>query len=79
MKVLELILILDEFAVRNEALISYKAILSQINPTDIESELIDLIVKLSTSEYMNQRSSAINLIPSIYKFLNPISRLAVVK
>jgi hypothetical protein len=79
LKILELILILDEVAVRNEALISYKIIISQINPADNESELMDLMFRLSSSEYMNQRLSAINLIPAIYKYLNFNNKLTIVK
>lgn len=55
---------------RNEALITFKTILSQINPVEHETELIEMVNRLANSEYSNQKQSAIHLIPAIYKFLN---------
>jgi len=75
------LLTLDELSVRNEALISFKKILSQINPqdNDIESLLMDLITRLLRSEYIIQRNSAINLITPVYKFMNQEHKLILIR
>lgn len=73
-KILELLLILDEQSVRTEALITFKIILSLVNPSDYENDLVDLITRLANSEYANQRQSAINLISPVYKFLNSTNK-----
>ncbi len=39
----------------------------QINPSELEQELMDLITRLAESEYSPQKQSAINLIPVIFK------------
>jgi hypothetical protein len=74
-----LLLVLDELPVRNEAVITFKAILSQINPTEFESELMELILKLGGNEYMNQKQSAINLIPSVYLYVNSTNKSNLTK
>ncbi len=76
---MELLLVLDEQAVRNEALITFKIILSQINPQDFEAELMDLILKLGKSEYMSQRQSAVNLIPAVYSKMNQINKSILIR
>ncbi len=78
-KILELLLVLDELPVRKEAVMTFKSILSQLNPADFESELMDLITKLGSNEYMNQKQSAINLIPSIYLFVGINNKTTLVK
>jgi hypothetical protein len=79
LKILELLLVLDELPVRNEAVITFKAILSQLNPADFESELMDMILKLGGNEYMNQKQSAINLIPSVYLFVGSNNKALLIK
>ncbi len=74
-----MLLVLDELPVRNEAVITFKAILSQINPTEFESELMELILKLGGNEYMNQKQSAINLIPSVYLYVNSTNKSNLTK
>ncbi len=78
-KILELLLILDETSVRNEALISIKTILSYVNPSDHEKDLIDLINRLNSSEYSNQKIAAINLTPTVFKYFNSGNKLALIK
>lgn len=51
-----------------------KTILSNINITDFETELMELIGKLATSEYSNQKHSAIILIPVILKHMGTINK-----
>ena len=78
-KILELLLILDEQSVRNEALITFKTILSQVNPADYEADLMDLINRLSSSEYINQRQSAINLIPVVFVHMSGNNKTNLVR
>jgi hypothetical protein len=76
-KILELLLILDELSVRNEALISFKIILSQVNPSEFENDLVEMLTRLALSDYANQKLSAINLIPSIFNSLSTSNRIVV--
>ncbi len=78
-KLLELLLILDEQSVRNEALITFKIILSHVNPKDYETDIMDLILRLGNSEYMNQRQSAINLIPVVFTFMSNNNKANLIK
>ena len=78
-KLLELLLILDEQSVRNEALITFKIILSHVNPKDYEADIMDLILRLGNSEYMNQRQSAINLIPVVFTFMSNNNKANLIK
>ena len=79
LKILEILLVLDEQSVRNEALNSYKLILLQINPSEIENDIFDLIQKLLGKEYSTHKIPAINLLPAIYPFLNQSNKSIVIK
>jgi hypothetical protein len=76
---LEILLILDEQSVRNEALNSYKLILLQINPVDIETEIFETIQRLLAKEYSSHKIPGINLIPAIYRYLSQSNKSAIVK
>jgi hypothetical protein len=56
-----------------------KIILSQVNPSDFEADLLDMINRLSASEYINQKQSAINLISIIYKNFNNVNKNVAIK
>lgn len=79
LKILEILLVLDEQSVRNEALNSYKLILLQINPSEIENEIFDLIQRLLGKEYSTHKIPAINLLPAVYPFLNQSNKSIVIK
>jgi hypothetical protein len=79
LKILEILLVLDEQSVRNEALNSYKLILLQINPAEIENEIFDLIQRLLAKEYSTHKIPAINLIPAIYPFLSQSNKSIIIK
>ena len=79
LKLLEVLLVIDEISVRNEALITFKIILSQINPSDLETEIMDLINRLSSSEYIHQKQTAIPIIPLVLKGFNNNNRLSLTK
>jgi hypothetical protein len=79
LKILEILLVVDEQSVRNEALNSYKLILLQINPSDIEGEIIDLINRLLAKEYATHKIPAIDLIPTIYSYLSQSNKSIIVK
>jgi hypothetical protein len=68
-RVLEMLIISDDYAVRNEGLISFKFILSQINPAEYEVQLMELTKKLSRGDYPHHKTSSLNLIPSIFPFI----------
>jgi len=76
---LEILLVVDEQSVRNEALNSYKLILLQINPTDLENDIIDLIQRLLSKEYVTHKIPAIYLFPVIYPYLSQSNKSIVVK
>lgn len=48
--------------------------LSQINPIDLEQELMDLVTRLAENDYSPQKQSAINLIPVLYKNVSKESK-----
>lgn len=48
--------------------------LSQINPIDLEQELMDLVTRLAENDYSPQKQSAINLIPVLYKYVSKESK-----
>lgn len=70
-KFLENLITSDDYPVRTEGLISFKFILSQVNPADYEVQLMELIRKLSKGEYVYYKLSAINLISTVYPYFNP--------
>ena len=78
-KLLELLLVLDEYSMRNEALITFKSVLSQINPSEYEAELMDLLIRLSSSEYINQKQAAVNLIPAVFIFFGSNNKSNLIK
>jgi hypothetical protein len=45
-------------------------LLLQINPGELENELMDLLNRFAESDYASQKQSAINLIPVIYKYVS---------
>lgn len=51
-------------------MISFKFLLSQINPGDLENELMELLSRLAESDYSPQKQSAINLIPLIFRHVS---------
>jgi hypothetical protein len=51
-------------------MISFKILLSQINPGDLEKELMELLSRLAESDYSPQKQSAINMIPFIFKYVS---------
>jgi hypothetical protein len=70
-KLLENLITSDDYAVRNEGLISFRFILSQIIPAEYETQLMELIKKLSKSDYAHHKTSSLNLIPTIFSYFNP--------
>jgi hypothetical protein len=69
-KFLENLITSDDYTVRTEGLISFKFILSQVNPADYEAQLMELIRKLSKGENVHYKLSAINLISTVYPYFN---------
>jgi hypothetical protein len=55
-------------------MITFKILFSQINPSEHEDELMEFIKKLCESEYCPQKKSAINIIPSVYKYVSKDNR-----
>ena len=68
--ILENLLCVDEPNIRNETINSIKLICKAIpNISEIESDIIDIIKRLSQSQIENQKISALHLIAFIYELL----------
>ena len=75
----EVILNIDEPTIRKEAINSMENILKQIgNIKDIEKELMNLINKFYSSDDVNQKLSALNIIILVYKNLEENNKKIVI-
>jgi serine/threonine-protein phosphatase 2A regulatory subunit A len=73
-KILEMLLVVDDHFVRNEALISFKFILSQVSPSDHESELMELIKRLCKGDASCLQISGLHLISTLYTYFKNENR-----
>lgn len=78
LNIFEVILSIDEPGIRKEAINSLKNILNQIgNIKDIEKELMNLINKFYSSDDVNQKLSALNIIILVYQNLEESNKKIV--
>ena len=79
LNIFEVILSIDEPGIRKEAINSLKNILNQIgNIKDIEKELMNLINKFYSSDDVNQKLSALNIIILAYQNLEESNKKTVI-
>ena len=79
LNIFEVILSIDEPGIRKEAINSLKNILNQIgNIKDIEKELMNLINKFYSSDDVNQKLSALNIIILVYQNLEENNQKIVI-
>ena len=79
LNIFEVILSIDEPGIRKEAINSLKNILNQIgNIKDIEKELMNLINKFYSSDDVNQKLSALNIIILVYQNLEESNKKIVI-
>ena len=79
LNIFEVILSIDEPGIRKEAINSLKNILNQIgNIKDIEKELMNLINKFYSSDDVNQKLSALNIIILVYQNLEENNKKIVI-
>ena len=79
LNIFEVILGIDEPGIRKEAINSLKNILNQIgNIKDIEKELMNLINKFYSSDDVNQKLSALNIIILVYQNLEENNQKIVI-
>ena len=79
LNIFEVILSIDEPGIRKEAINSLKNILNQIgNIKDIEKELMNLINKFYSSDDVNQKLSALNIIILVYQSLEESNQKIVI-
>ena len=79
LNIFEVILSIDEPSIRKEAINSLKNILNQIgNIKDIEKELMNLINKFYSSDDVNQKLSALNIIILVYQNLEESNKKIVI-
>ena len=79
LNIFEVILSIDEPGIRKEAINSLKNILNQIgNIKDIEKELMNLINKFYSSDDVNQKLSALNIIILVYQNLEESNKKTVI-
>ncbi len=67
---LEKLCAVEEGTVRAEAVKAIGNILSEMNPRDVEAELVSIVKKLSGHEWITSHISAILLTPCIYPHLS---------
>ena len=60
-------------------MLTFKILLSQINPTEHENDLMEFIKKFGESEYCSQKKSAINIIPQLYKHVSKDNKKCLVE
>jgi hypothetical protein len=73
-KLFEILITSDDYSVRSEGLISFKFILFQISQADYATELMGLIKSLMKRDYPHHKISGLNLISTIFPFLNGENR-----
>jgi hypothetical protein len=56
-----------------------KNILTIVSPCDLEDDLMNLINRLATSEYLSQKHSMMNLVPLVYKWFQQKNREIILK
>lgn len=78
-KALEMLLVLDEVQVRNEALKTFKIILEEVDVPELETELIELLTRLGAGEYISHKQSAINLVPILIGGITQKNKSIIVK